>query len=344
MPFVMLLWANLHPGFILSYGMFAIYIVVEVSKYILKKDALAGASLRKFIILISASILVSLINPNHVVAVTAAFGTIRNPYNKTILENYSLWKYTSVTGKTYLLYGFMVAGIVTSAFMAFFYRTVKLSHVMLYGSFAIAALSSFRFYIFFMLMSLAISGEYIAMKTSSFIRPLRPVAAVLTLIMVVFIFNSSFKDGNILSRPPLYHGNLPVKATEFLASRELPAPLFNPYIWGGYLIWRLYPQYRVFADSRMIDFAAYGEYREVMTGNIDILDKYGVNTVMIYSASPVFKKVHKTLLLSLVQDSDWQLVYFDGKSVIFVRTGTAPSVPVKEKRYLMELLASSKIL
>ena len=26
--------------------------------------------------------------------------------------------------------------------------------------------------------------------------------------------------------------------------------MFNPYVWGGYLIWSLYPDYKVFIDGR----------------------------------------------------------------------------------------------
>ncbi len=29
-----------------------------------------------------------------------------------------------------------------------------------------------------------------------------------------------------------------------------PQPIYNEYIWGGYLIWRLYPDYRVYIDGR----------------------------------------------------------------------------------------------
>src|SRR5882672_71867 len=42
----------------------------------------------------------------------------------------------------------------------------------------------------------------------------------------------------------------PTQAIEFLRSRKLPSRLFVYYDWGGYAIWKLYPDYRVFVDGR----------------------------------------------------------------------------------------------
>src|SRR5207249_12003311 len=42
----------------------------------------------------------------------------------------------------------------------------------------------------------------------------------------------------------------PVAAVDFIETRHVPGPIFNKYGWGRYLIFRLYPDYRVFADGR----------------------------------------------------------------------------------------------
>ena len=44
--------------------------------------------------------------------------------------------------------------------------------------------------------------------------------------------------------------NFPVAATAFLQQQHPPGPMMNNYNWGGYFIWKLYPQYRVFMDGR----------------------------------------------------------------------------------------------
>ena len=43
---------------------------------------------------------------------------------------------------------------------------------------------------------------------------------------------------------------LPAAAVSFIAAQRPPAPMLNHYNWGGYFIWRLYPEYRVYIDGR----------------------------------------------------------------------------------------------
>lgn len=47
---------------------------------------------------------------------------------------------------------------------------------------------------------------------------------------------------------------LPVAETEFLARARLGPRLYNLFDSGGYLLWRLYPQYRVMTDSRSFPY------------------------------------------------------------------------------------------
>ena len=43
---------------------------------------------------------------------------------------------------------------------------------------------------------------------------------------------------------------VPVKEVAFLKKYKLEGPIFNDYVIGGYLIWDLYPDYKVFIDPR----------------------------------------------------------------------------------------------
>src|SRR5439155_21677643 len=44
--------------------------------------------------------------------------------------------------------------------------------------------------------------------------------------------------------------HFPAGATAFISTQRPPAPVLNHYNWGGYFIWKLYPDYRVFIDGR----------------------------------------------------------------------------------------------
>ena len=45
-------------------------------------------------------------------------------------------------------------------------------------------------------------------------------------------------------------GHFPVQASEVIVQRGIREPIFAPDSWGGYLIYRLYPQNKVFVDDR----------------------------------------------------------------------------------------------
>jgi hypothetical protein len=92
--------------------------------------------------------------------------------------------------------------------------------------------------------------------------------------------------------------------------------MFNPYNWGGYLTWILYPDYRVFVDGRT---DLYGDvflrqYLNVQLGRPgfeDVLAKYGVNFVLTYPDDRLSDR------LSCV--GGWEEVYEDEVAVIWMR-------------------------
>lgn len=108
----------------------------------------------------------------------------------------------------------------------------------------------------------------------------------------------------------------PKAAVDYIQSQRPPQPIFNDYAWGGYLIWRLYPDYRVHIDGRA---DVYGErlveeFVQVNDGNPrwrELLQQYGTKTVLVSRDSAIAS------LLS--NDSGWQKVFEDKQSVILVR-------------------------
>jgi hypothetical protein len=112
--------------------------------------------------------------------------------------------------------------------------------------------------------------------------------------------------------------DFPRAAVQFIESSNVTQPLYNEYHWGGYLIWKLYPRYRVFIDGRA---DVYGdqlieEFFRVHDGANDwrtLLDRYGIQSVVV---SP------DTAIASLLrEDKSWKNVFEDQQTVIFTRVG-----------------------
>jgi hypothetical protein len=109
----------------------------------------------------------------------------------------------------------------------------------------------------------------------------------------------------------------PVKATEFIAAHGIHDHIFNPDDWAGYLIYKLSPGTKVYFDDRH-DFygdAFIQEYLKAANATWrwrEPLEKYQVKWVLIAANSP---------LSSVLKESkDWRAEYDDGMAVIFART------------------------
>ncbi|HVG30920.1 MAG TPA: hypothetical protein VM864_14515 [Pyrinomonadaceae bacterium] len=118
------------------------------------------------------------------------------------------------------------------------------------------------------------------------------------------------------AQPSIEAEKFPAAAVEFLRVRADAGPVFNYYGWGGYLIWKLYPERRVFIDGRADVYgdALLEEYLSAENGEKGwraTLDKYAVRAVMIKPAAP--------LASLLGEDAGWAKVYEDGQAVIFFR-------------------------
>lgn len=333
LPFIMLLWANLHTGFIVGYAVLGGYLLTETYKYIYGSNgAFAKARYRKFLFWTAASVFASLLNPNFISPLFIGMKSIGNPFTKTLLEYKTPWEYSFYRGAPYFLYGLIAVAALTFVFMLASYRRLKLSDVLLYIGFAAAAATAQRFSMFFILMSTAVSSKYAALIAKDHLKKLRPVTALIVTVSAVFIFVSAYRTSYI-RHGPINDAVLPVKSADFLTDNGLPPPVFNPYEWGGYLIWRLYPQYKVFVDARMMDYSVYEKYRFAKQGEKTALfNEYGINTVVFYTTH------HFSIpgiILSLLTDREWRLVYFDGMSTVFVRTDLVPALPSIKKEALL---------
>lgn len=120
-----------------------------------------------------------------------------------------------------------------------------------------------------------------------------------------------------LGREPI-NRSLPVAGARFIEEAGLPDPVYNEQSWGGYLIRQWYPRRRVFIDGRidMYGPAIAGDYLRVVSLRPDwrdVLDRYGVRTVLIEKDSPL-----SALLLA---DGGWHRVFQGEVEDVFVRGG-----------------------
>jgi hypothetical protein len=112
----------------------------------------------------------------------------------------------------------------------------------------------------------------------------------------------------------------PVQAVDALERQGIREPIFSLDSWGGYFIYRLYPQNKVFVDDRH-DFYGDAYIREylkiihVEPGWEQGLDRWGVNLVVM----PAKAKLSDALRRS----PTWKVLYADAAATIFERSEIA---------------------
>jgi len=137
----------------------------------------------------------------------------------------------------------------------------------------------------------------------------------------------ALNGGRLLKTPVLDahfdQRKFPVAAAEFVAAHGIRDHMFSTDRWSGYLIYRLYPQTRLFIDDRH-DFygAAYlKDYLKawgVDLGWREVLDKNRITSVLIPPDVP--------LANVLKEAADWKVAYDDGVAILFVKaTASAPA-------------------
>jgi len=108
----------------------------------------------------------------------------------------------------------------------------------------------------------------------------------------------------------------PVEAAGLIAKRDIREPIFCPDQWGGYLIYRLYPQTQVLVDDRhdLYGDQFFKEYLKVVFVQSDwrkVLDERHVDWILVQKNSSL------STILELTPG--WKLVHADDTAVLFHR-------------------------
>lgn len=120
----------------------------------------------------------------------------------------------------------------------------------------------------------------------------------------------------------------PVKEVAFLKNSRLEGPIFNDYGIGGYLIWALYPDYKVFIDPRHGPYLRQvsPDYVAFTTKNVNKEDirlfreKYPFKIAVIH-----FRQLE--LVFEFLKAGDeWRLLYFEKNAAILVHKSLFPFI------------------
>jgi len=147
-------------------------------------------------------------------------------------------------------------------------------------------------------------------------RHLHPVLFVL--IVAAICLNQGQLFGQKVLDADFPKQTFPVDAAHFIEGKNLQGHSFSIDQWGGYLIYRLFPHYKTFLDGRsdMYGEDLLNEYLKLLQAEYgwkQLVEKYQIQWMLLPVKNP--------LATVLKESSQWQVIYDDPVSIIFVKIG-----------------------
>jgi hypothetical protein len=329
LPPIMLLWVNLHGGYIMGLVLLGIYLAGNLFDAVFAAPTMSANAKRKAGLLCgcaAATVLATLINPFGYKILIFPFELVAD---RLIMDNIKEFMSPDFHGR--LPFKYMLLAAIAALALA---RTpLNLIECGLLTLTTYMALYSARHVSLFAIIAAPIllkAGESIvdrfATRWSEFYRSrnanlgavdaelkggLWPSAATLLIAGLALTGSLRYEFDETVH---------PVAAVEFLKREPIGGRMFNNDEFGDYLIYAAWPQYRVFIDGRNDMYrdtynAPYYRISNALPGWREALEKFEIDWI--------FFNTHSVLAAALTGSSDWQPVYSDRTATIFVRNSPA---------------------
>lgn len=309
-PLLMIVWVNLHGSFILGLGLLLLY---AFNSLIREKEK--GLFLFK---IFGVSLLATLVNPYTYEILFYPFQYITQSVHALYIAEWQSPSFHSFSP--------FEVGLLLSLVVLAYSRKVDHFDLLLILIFTHLSLFALRNTALYAVVAVPLIFKYaqpfVKEKLSLDLEKLRNRAELFLssffpafLLMGVVLFFTTLIPP--LQESPADYSNLPLNASNYLLENKENLShhnIFNVYHWGGYLIWRLYPDYRVFIDGRADLYGDFlKEYHKVThlkPGMDRVLSKYNVSLIIIQEDSP--------LDIYLKGNQKWNPLYSDNTSVIYI--------------------------
>ena len=327
LPLLMLFWVNLHGGFILGFLLAGVFLLGNLRNVIGPGEQEKNKHRKKarslFFVIVS-SLVISLINP---IGYRILFFPSAVISNKYLMDNVIEFLSPNFHKPEIIIFEiFLLIAIITFAVSR---KGLNLIEVFLFLVFTHMPLFSVRYVPLFPFIISPILIRHIEhlMQTrdGKILTKFKEKARAYGEMDQLSKGFSWLVLGALLVILKIHSGNFnfdfnekmkPLQAVEFLKKETIKGNMFNNDEFGDVLIYRAFPQYRVFFDGRsdMYGNEMIKEYRKVMNfkpGWEEIFEKYKIQWVFFDNDSPFSR--------FLLSRNDWKLIYSDAVANIFVK-------------------------
>ncbi len=328
LPPLFLLWANLHSGFLLGLGLVVLYWAGEAISIRIGAAAPAATPCwRGRLLALGASLLATLANPHHVEALLYPVRLVIDPVVTGMIAELQSPLDPRFRGALFLWF-LLLSAVVLALLLPGRLRRLQFSLILPGAVFAVLALQAVR-----SVSELAVLIPALVAAHGERLGTRRAVAAATSAVVLL----GALGLGLLATGPGIPMGtredprrtglgihpvNLPRAAVEFLSRTEPPGRIFSTMGFSSWLIYRLWPEKRVYIDGRLDVFPpefleGYGMMMTTGAGWDEAVARYDIQLALVNypdQATP-----GGSLQGRLRQDPDWVCVYFSDNALVYAR-------------------------
>jgi hypothetical protein len=356
----MLLWVNMHGGYLIGVGILASYAAVEIMLAAIKRGR--GADLKTSLSICATAglgIAATLVSPLGTAPLFLVLDRFVKPSHNILASHIEtemgLFKNVIHHPNEMVLLSLLLSGIIlVYTALNLTRRKAGLTETAVVLSLFLLTVFSVRAMPIFLTAGLIISvgkanHKGVLIENNKYVKAAGLFIMSILLVLLIWMHVPRVNLGKLVETDCVY-----LRLGDFLDRNQIKGNMLNREFTGNYLIFRLYPRYKVFTDSRylnadvffdgldmfyavnkpsyqedtlylnsLVETCLHGLRGEANKDDTDeywrqLLDKYDIDYIVGRISHPSTGQLFP-LFLKLMHDDAWQLVYMDGNSVIMVK-------------------------
>ena len=315
LPLLMLVWVNTHGSWIIGLGTIAVYLGCGLVNFRLgsvETTRWSSADRSKLIAVLALCAIATVITPYGTRLATFPFLVASSmPVNIHNVQEWQPMVFTLSGNKLFL--GLVLGFLLVQALVRPKWRLEELGLLLFATTMSFVHMRFLSLFVaFFAPVFVVILARWIPKyERAKEICALNAAVMIAVVAAMVWYFPSQSYYARRVEQ------SFPVAAVQYLNTHSIPGPMYNSYYFGGYLIFARGPEHKVFIDGRGEVYERGGVTADdvklinLRPGSLDIFQKYNIQSCLLLPGEAL-----ATVLAAL---PEWQKVYADGTSVLFVR-------------------------
>jgi hypothetical protein len=356
---VMLLWSNMHGGYIIGAGILTIYIITEIIILVLISN---GENAKKTLLICltaGAGIIATFLNPLGIKSHLFIIRQFTDPAFKSLTSDIEtetgLIKSVMQYPNEMIFLSLIIVGfILASTAINITRKRAAMSEVAIVLALLFITVYSVRAMPIFIISGLMLGvgkGDYhiVPRKRSRKVDMIALVFIGITLCLFIWKDFPRENPGKLKETDVIYP-----RLGSFLSGNHIQGNMLNREYTGNFLILKLFPQYKVFTDSRYINLDVFFDGLDMFyaikepalqkdiqytrslietcvqglagQNKIDYTNEYWYRLLGEYQIDFIVGRVSHPrsgqlfpLFLKLIDDNTWKLIYMDGNAVVMIK-------------------------